>query len=734
MSALGSNFQRSFPRPSILQSGARSNDVIRKIFIAIFCGAYPLWFMWPVLVQNRNATIGWKPTDVSASIQFAQIYSNQATPWARNLFTNYPFGESSWRWQEFTQLIPRSFLWLGSHFLSPIATTNVLIYLGWAGTGLATYALAKRIGLRPIFAMSAVLIIEALPWLRLRVMNHPSYVHMWPLVLMLIAVMDSQSTGFLKNAKKLSLAFALCVLFDPYFAWFAILILAIGMLTIPSNSERKVGFKLRTGGLFIVVSVVLIQTFVRFLDSLANAGNQFGNSRRAKNIDLSFLSQFSGQLTDWFRTGPSHLLFPQPGRYDVDFAVEYPTYGGFICAMGLGALLLGIRNKNKSYMRFLSIVAIVAMFMTLKPILHLGPFAFPNITYLLRYAMIGVRHQGRFGLIAQIVLPLIALIAWQNSTNKREVKSLGKKLWSLLGLGLLVFAIIDLNPWAGRDIFQPQKEFSSLNAAIKKEVKPSLLVLPLNGLSRSIQNYVNVPIANSLFGSMEEQEIAEAASRGPLALSSLLNERQITHVLLPDRYLTNAIWNSHSRLYDLPGELFMLQASEFLPGVYTGESVKFDLYRVLRNSQPSCQSCGIGPYSTQLQFTGDLLPIEGEHRWNTGGEVQMVLPTSLNQTFFYDLSVKIVTLLPNHEILVERDGVKSVVKIHGQSKTLFWRVSSAQTIRISNISTCVTPESLGAGVDPRKLCFAVITTDVTPVQVLEPRNQDLFEKKLDNER
>jgi len=734
MSAQDRYFQRHFSTTSILHSSTRTNEVARKIFITIFCGAYPLWFMWPVLVQNRIATIGWKPTDVSASIQFAQIYSNQATPWARNLFTNYPFGESSWRWQEFTQLIPRSFLWLGSHFLSPIATTNVLIYLGWAGTGLATYVLAKRIGLKPIFAMSAVLIIEALPWLRLRVMNHPSYVHMWPLVLMLITVMDSQSTGFLKNAKKISLAFALCVLFDPYFAWFAALILAIGMLTTPSTLDRRVGLKLKTTGMLIIGSVVLLQVLVRTLDVVSNSGDDFGSSRKVGNTNLDFLSYFSGQLTDWFRTGPSHLLFPQPGRYDVDFAVEYPTYGGFICAVGLGFLLLGMRNRNKSHERVLSVVAIVAIFMTLKPILHLGPFAFPNITYFLRYAMVGVRHQGRFGLIAQIVLPLIALAAWQNFIEKRKVKSLRKKLWSSLGLGLLLLAIIDLNPPADRDIFQPQKEFSSLNAAIKEVAKPSLLVLPLNGLSRSIQNYVNVPIANSLFGSKEEQEIAEAASRGPLALSSLLSERQITHVLLPDHYAANATWNSHSRLYDLPSELFTFQASAFLPGVYTGEGIKFDLYKVLSNSLPSCESCGIGPYSTQLQLSGDLLPIEGDVRWNLGGEVQMLLPTSLAKTFVYDLSIKIVALSPNHEILVEHGGVKSVVKINGLSKILFWRVSSEQPIRISNISTCVTPESLGIGIDPRKLCYGVTTTEVTPVQVLEPSNQDLFEKKLDNER
>jgi hypothetical protein len=112
----------------------------------------------------------------------------------------------------------------------------------------------------------------------------------------------------------------------------------------------------------------------------------------------------------------------------------------------------------------------------------------------------------------------------------------------------------------------------------------------------------------------------------------------------------------------------------------------------------------------------------------------MLLPTSLAKTFVYDLSIKIVALSPNHEILVEHDGVKSVVKINGLSKILFWRVSSEQPIRISNISTCVTPESLGIGIDPRKLCYGVTTTEVTPVQVLEPSNQDLFEKKLDDER
>jgi hypothetical protein len=729
MSAQDSYSQRLFSKISILRSGTRTNEMIRKALITIFCGAYPLWFMWPVLVQNRIATIGWKPTDVSASIQFAQIYSSQATPWSRNLFTNFPFGESAWRWQEFTQLMPRSFLWLGSHFFSPIATTNLLIYLGWAGTGLATYVLAKRIGLKPIFAMSAVLIIEALPWLRLRAINHPGYMHMWPLVLMLIAVMDSQSTGFLKNAKRISLAFALCALFDPYFAWFAVLILAIGMLTTPSTLDRRVGLKLKTTGMLIIGSIVLLQVLVRTLDVVLNSGNDFGNSRKVGNTDLGFLSYFSGQLTDWFRTGPSHLLFPQPGRYDVDFAVEHPAYGGFICAIGLGFLLLGIWNRNKSHERVLSVVVIVAILMTLKPILNLGPFAFPNITYFLRYAMIGVRHPGRFGLIAQIVLPMIALIEWQNFINKRKVKGLRKKLWSSLGLGLLVFAIIDLNPWAGREIFQPQEDFSSLNAAIKKEAKPSLLVLPLDGLSRPIQNYVNVPIANSLFGSKEEQEIAEAASRGPLALSSLLSERKITHVLLPDRYSTNATWNSHSRLYDLPSELFALQASAFLPGVYTGESIKFDLYKVLRNSLPSCKSCGIGPYSTELQFSGDLLPLEGDIRWSMGGDVQILLPTSLTKTFIYDLSIKIVTLSPNHEILVEHDGIKSVEKINGLSKTLFWRVSSEQVISISNISPCATPESLGNGIDPRKLCYGVTTTEVRPVQVPDPSNHELLEKK-----
>lgn len=730
MSALGSNFQRLFSRPSILHSGVRSNEVIRKIFIAIFCGAYPLWFMWPVLVQNRIATIGWKPTDVSASIQFAQIYSNQATPWARNLFTNYPFGESSWRWQEFTQLIPRSFLWIGSHILSPIGATNLFIYLGWALTGLATYSLAKRIGIRTVFALSAVLIVEMLPWMRLRIINHPNYVHMWPLVMMLIAVVDLQSMGISKSVKKISFALAICFLFDPYIAWFAVLILAIGMLTTPSNSERQVGINLKVAGLVIIVSVFLIQTFVRILDSLAIAGNQFSNSRRAKNIDLVFLSDYSGQLSDWFRMDPAHLLFPQISRYRIDLAAEYPTYGGIVCALGIIILLLNIRDKNKSYERFLSVVAIVGVLMTLKPVLHIGPIAFPNITYFLRYAMVGVRFMSRFALIAQIVLPLIAILAWQKFINKREVKGSRKRLLGALSLILLVLTMLDLNPWAGRVLYQPQKEFSSLSMLIEKEKNPGLLVLPLNGLSRTIQNYLDVPVANSLFGSKEEREIAEAASRGPLALSAILVERQITHVLLPDRNFTNESWNSYLRLYELPTAAFTFEGSAFLPGSYTGESIKFDLYRVLRNVLPSCASCGIGPYNTDLQLSGDLLPREGDVRWNMGGDVQLSIPKSLDRPFIYDLSVKIVTLKPNHQILVEHDGRKSVVRIKGTSQTLSWRVSSDQTIQISSISSCVTPESVGMGADPRKLCFGITTIDVAPVQVLESSNQSLFEKQL----
>jgi hypothetical protein len=111
-----------------------------------------------------------------------------------------------------------------------------------------------------------------------------------------------------------------------------------------------------------------------------------------------------------------------------------------------------------------------------------------------------------------------------------------------------------------------------------------------------------------------------------------------------------------------------------------------------------------------------------------GGEVQLSIPKSLEKTFFYDVSIKIATLSPNHQILIENNGRNYVVTINGLTKILSWRVSSEQTIRISSKSPCISPSSVGMGTDPRELCFGITTTNVIPVQFPESSSQSLFEK------
>ena len=76
----------------------------------------PTWLLWPAF-RLENGLIGPKASDPTGYVQFSQSYSRLSSPFSTSTFNSWPNGLSVTRWQEFTQLIPRTYLWFSSKFL-----------------------------------------------------------------------------------------------------------------------------------------------------------------------------------------------------------------------------------------------------------------------------------------------------------------------------------------------------------------------------------------------------------------------------------------------------------------------------------------------------------------------------------------------------------------------------------------------------------------------------------------
>jgi hypothetical protein len=687
---------------------------IQRGMVGVVLMAYPVWYLSPSFKSNSCTLIGSKPTDVGASVVAARMYKSAAWPWSHQNVTAAPLGESPWRWQELSQLNSRTLLWVLSKIFDACAAVNVYMTIGWILTGLSVYLLSRSLGVRPLLGALSGLLTEVHPWWRSRLENHPNYLHYWPLVFLIGALIHHRKNQTRQSRLIVAVALFVSLLFDPYIAWFSVFIVVIYHVTVLLTES---GLHSRRSALWSIAALLslalLVNGTLRIVDWHQVSQRPGYGGRTFGLTSESFIRFFSGSIWDWIKPGEGHPIIPISSSRDLNFAVEYPHYLGLVGLVGVAGFLFGRKYVGVFNTAFLGITTLISFLLTLPPVLSLGPISVPNLSYFLRFLAIGLRHYARIGSLAQIILVVLAgvLAEWLLTSKRSQWFASRHTLISILGVCLFV----DLYPAAGRTFYDLSERLEPLEQLVTDSGENSVLVLPLNGFANVVASYTTLNVVNSLFGSRTDRDIDNAASISGIELSRALGRLGVKFVFKARDNPNLGKWNQYPLLYELPSAYFHRVATIELPGAYYGEVVDFDLYRVRAAESQGCHPCGPGPNRTSVEVSGDILSPESGVRWSFGDEVRLSIPKSQGAKAQYWMTVTINTLVESKTLALQVGSARSLVVSTGNRLELDIRVSSEQIVKLLAVDRCLSPNQLGLSDDPRRLCYSISSIVVTPV-------------------
>ena len=174
---------------------------MQRFFLMLVIGLVPIVMMWHVLFVDQAvhlANPGPLPfasavTDLDGAARFAYLLSDMTYPWSNTTFISSPVGASIWRLETFSQLLQTLFLWLSVKVVSPMLAANLLVFLGWYGTGVVVYLIYRRCGGSKLIALACVVAVQLLPAMRFMAANFTSYVAIGVPLLVVLATLISTS-------------------------------------------------------------------------------------------------------------------------------------------------------------------------------------------------------------------------------------------------------------------------------------------------------------------------------------------------------------------------------------------------------------------------------------------------------------------------------------------------------------------------------------------------------------
>lgn len=590
----------------------------RWLSVALIIGVVPVVMMWHVLFIDQSVHLA-NPgplrfasavTDLDGAARFAYLLSDMTFPWSHTTFISSPTGASIWRLETFSQLLQTLFLWLSVKLVPPMLAANLLIFLGWYGTGVVVYLIFRRCGGSKWIALACVFAVQLLPSMRFMAANFTSYVAVGiPLLVILATVIYFQN----RTTKNLLLIFGSLLingLYDPYWFMFSaygvtivIFILAI-IRAIKQKSVQALGVAIGVVTLYLVV----FQGFSSYITSRTTSGN----SREITSGDVG-----------WIR---SSLLSVDGWSSSVHMGVGLVVFGLGILA--LVAFIVFRRKLKKELVILIFIASFVVLSTSISLPLNLGKV---ELAVNLRNLMPGVRFFDRAALIVgPLILIFLCLVVEKIIDEKKSNRDRFRALTVLLVLLLpLSFPGVSIAKTSNS-----YNDWREIRNQLNEVPNPRLLALPFNRVGRDWieQASFQFPILNDLTTPTNDLEVIRQLSHGPQNFAAHVSSLGGTHVLVARTDLMSTV------KFDFELPHFKLVGSILLDGFSEGPFMIIDVFEVIaQEGDSACSNCFLGDYlDTEVAVVGDYVNPPDIHNddsksWWISGDITKISVSGLGR-------------------------------------------------------------------------------------------------------
>lgn len=573
---------------------------------------YPALFMrgilWPTSPYHLRSP--WAEpdllTDFDGAVRLAQIIDAMRWPWSESVLSAAPTGESLLRWQNLSQGIQLGAIYLGTRLAPPTFTVNVIVFVGWVLTGVAAYALARRLGATPITALAAGLTVEMLPSLPTMASNYTSYVYIGVPILVIARTLDMSRAPSQRNLLMLLVSCGVALFFDPYWFFFSLVAVLVGAV---ANARTLWPWFLSTQRWWRVavtitacLPVALIVAVV-FLDRVVSSSS---TSRSLGLADADLIHAGLRSPWHWFRSSDEGV-------------------GLVVAVLGMGAIAYAVWRRNDRRQFTAAVITLVFILLSTRTRFETPLFTVGSPAEFARFMLPGVRFFQRSALIAEVLLVIGATLVVQ--TLGRRVERPGVRL---VGVALIVALVLaEFNPSAQRSYQRRWDEFAEFRAVVQEADSPLVIALPFERRQRSwfeLGMLGPIPSVNPVYSPVPVEATAKAASRGPGSLAAYLDDLGVTHLLAVVGE------EGYPVRYDFEPPRFVRRATIVLDG-YEGRPQLVALYEVASQPDDSyCSDCPVGREYEWILTTsveGDVAPLERDESidlgwwWATGGDVEL---------------------------------------------------------------------------------------------------------------
>lgn len=665
----------------------------QRFSVMLLIGVVPVVMMWHVLFVDQAvhlANPGPLPfasavTDLDGAARFAYLLSDMTYPWSNTTFISSPVGASIWRLETFSQLLQTLFLWLSVKVVSPMLAANLLVFLGWYGTGVVVYLIYRRCGGSKLIALACVVAVQLLPAMRFMAANFTSYVAIGVPLLVVLATLIYFQSKTLKNGLLIAIAFIINALYDPY--WFMFSVFGATLTIFLMSARRAIKSRsIPAIGVAVGVVSIYLATF-QVLSSFLTLRTTSGNSREITSGDVS-----------WIR---SSLLSVDKWGDSVYMGVGIITLGLFILVSIVFIAFRGKFNNESLILIFMAGYVLLSTSITIP--LNSGKIEF---AVYIRNFMPGVRFFDRAALIAGPLLLIFLCLVTEKSVALMQLHRR-----RILPLMAVIIVLLPLS-YPGLSIANSTNSYNDWRE-IRNQLglvqNPKVLAIPFNRVGRDWieQASFQVPLLNDYTSNINDLEITRQMSHGPVAFASHVSNLGGTHVLVARTDLLEPL------RFELVLPYFKKIGSILLDGYSEGPFMYLDAYEIIPPPGNSvCSNCSMGEYlESELAVVGDYvnppdIHTDGTMSWWISGDVTKISLFSLgkNVTSLYsriDFNISIAPCLETQEVVVYI-GSREIKEKLGTTQTTF-----SFSVDGSEVSDGITIRTLGSSclieTDPRPL-------------------------------
>jgi len=645
---------------------------------------------------------------------------------------NWPQGEPFWNIWSFSQSIQWLVLWIATRVMSPILAVNWYIWLGWCGTGLIVFLIARHFGSSEFGAVCAALFAQMLPWYREQVMTHISYVWLCvPLGIVLLTLRALVKINF-NSVTKIAVGLSLVSLFDLYFFYFSIFILIILMLSdIPSvlGWFSILHIRMRTFFLgFLALLIAISAIAFRYLSSIVNNPG----SAKSKLIvsDASFVDQFGGTLLRYVRPSSDHLLFPSTVVHGLAAVEDVVAYAGLsIIVLAVIAIKTNRSLRKRGFHRSRNLLIPLILFfgaLGLPTKITVLGWTFPTIVNLVRFVTPGIRVYSRGGLIAELLMCVLAGLTISDF-NRSRMKTLTK---IFVSFSIVSICVIDLNPFGRRFVNSDYASYESIRDYLSEFDTP--VVLPLDSdldPSKFPFYYFAAPTVVSSNTHLLEEEISLHETLGDEDFAAYLGHLGVTHIVVATR--SESDYRFRRKWGELASVNLPLSEPWFREVARSDPDEGAVLIEVSNAKRDYCRLCykyvltwqGVRTLFSRPGYVSDLY-------YEDGPEISWVLPNETPRVTLrsdapsgtkFQITFELVPAYGGQAqpqiVRVNSYESRQIVRLApGQKSSISVVVEAGQEVSLQRFLPCTVPAFHEPGnTDMRGICYAVASVHVKQV-------------------